>query len=332
MIPAPTPADEAERMADLQALRILDTPPEDRFNRIIRLAKGILQVPIAYIALVDRDRQWFKAKCGVTVDQTGREESFCGHAILQKEPLVIPDARLDPRFHDNPLVLGPPHVRFYAGHPLKGPQGHNVGTLCVVSPEPRELSPHERALLGELAAMAEHELSLHDVIESQRELLQTKQALIESQQHLADELAQAEIYVRSLLPEKLRGAITSDYQFVSSSQLGGDIFGYHWLDEQQLAIYLLDVCGHGVGSALLSVSVQHALRSHALPNVRFDQPHEVLTALNQAFPMEEHDGRFFTIWYGVYDKRTHQLRYASGGHPPAILLDAAGNETRLGCA
>lgn len=325
MLPAPIPTNEKKRMADLVALQILDTPPEERFDRIVRLAKAVFRTPIAYIALVDRNRQWFKAKQGIEAEQTGREESFCGHAILGNDVLVIPDAREDARFFDNPLVTGEPFVRFYAGLPLKGPGKTNVGTLCIVAHEPRQLSDHERWILRELGAMVEHELRLMDTIEAQQQLLVARQKL-------AEELAQAAAYVRSLLPAKLHGEISSDYQFVSSSQLGGDLFGYHWLDDDRLAMYLLDVCGHGVGSALLSVSVQNTLRNKALPHVQFDQPQEVLSALNKAFPMEEHDGRFFTMWYGVYDRRTRQLHYASGGHPPAILIDAEGHEQRLGCA
>ena len=112
MLRAPIATDEQDRLADLRALRLLDTPREERFDRIVRIAAQVLDVPIAYIALVDSDRQWFKAQCGLATDETGRDISFCGHAIQQDEPLIIPDARLDPRFHDNPLVTGEPYVRF----------------------------------------------------------------------------------------------------------------------------------------------------------------------------------------------------------------------------
>jgi sigma-B regulation protein RsbU (phosphoserine phosphatase) len=312
-------------MAELVALEILDTPPEERFDRIVRLAKAIFRVPIAYIALVDRNRQWFKSKEGLAASQTGRAESFCGHAIMHDRLMIVPDALEDERFRENPFVTGEPHIRFYAGQPLKGPGGSNVGTLCVAANQPRTLSDHEQWMLRELAGLAERELSLMDTITSQQQVLAARQAL-------ADELAQAAAYVRSLLPAKLSGAVTSDHLFMTSTQLGGDLFGYHWLDDHRLAIYLLDVCGHGVGAALLSVSVQHAILTRTLPGVRFDQPHEVLTALNRTFPMERHDGRFFTMWYGVYDRASRRLCYASAGHPPAIVIDGEGRESRLGCA
>ncbi len=144
------------------------------------------------------------------------------------------------------------------------------------------------------------------------------QALLESQQKLAANLNEAASYVQSLFPKKLQGAIRTDYVFEPSTQLGGDTFGYHFLDEDHLAIYLLDVSGHGVGAALLSVSVMNVIRARTL-NVDFRKPGAVLAALNAAFQMENQNNLFFTIWYGVYWLRDHTLVYATGGHPPALL-------------
>lgn len=147
-----------------------------------------------------------------------------------------------------------------------------------------------------------------------------------SQQILNAELAEAAAYVRSLLPAPLKGVIQTDWRFIPSTQLGGDAFGYHWLDDDHFAIYLLDVCGHGVGAALLSISVINSLRSENLPNVDFHQPSNVLQVLNTAFQMENHNDMFFTIWYGVYNKKTRKLIYSSGGHPPAVLATGATKE------
>lgn len=144
--------------------------------------------------------------------------------------------------------------------------------------------------------------------------------LAESQKILEGELAEAAAYVRSLLPAPMEGVINTDWRFIPSTQLGGDAFGYHWLDDRYFAIYLLDVCGHGVGAALLSISVINVLRSYSLPRANFHDPSSVLKELNLAFQMENHNDMFFTIWYGVYDKETQQILYASGGHPPAILM------------
>ncbi len=147
------------------------------------------------------------------------------------------------------------------------------------------------------------------------------QALLESEQRLAHEMNQAAEYVRSLLPDKLKkGIVVTDWRFIPSAALGGDSFGYHWLDDEHFAFFLLDVSGHGIGSALLSVSAMNALRSQALPQTDFRQPGQVLFALNNAFPMEQHNGLFFTIWYGVYHAPSRRLDYAGGGHPPALLV------------
>ena len=141
-------------------------------------------------------------------------------------------------------------------------------------------------------------------------------------EHLNQELAEAADYVRTILPKPIKeGAIRTDWRFIPSASLGGDAFGYHWVDEDHFAIYLIDVSGHGVGAALLSVSVMNVLRSQSLPSADFKKPEQVLEALNIAFPGEENNDMFFTMWYGVYKKSTRELSYASGGHPPALLLD-----------
>ena len=148
------------------------------------------------------------------------------------------------------------------------------------------------------------------------------QALLESQHRLANEMDQAAHYVRSLLPDKLKkGDIRTDWRFVPSAELGGDSFGYHWLDDDHFAFYLLDVSGHGVGSALLSVSAMNALRSQALPQTDFRLPGQVFGALNNAFQMDQQNGLYFTIWYGVYHKPTRRIDYSGGGHPPALLFN-----------
>jgi sigma-B regulation protein RsbU (phosphoserine phosphatase) len=126
------------------------------------------------------------------------------------------------------------------------------------------------------------------------------------------------------------GRVRARWSFVPSASLGGDSFGYHWLDDDRLAIYLLDVCGHGVGPALLSVSVMNALHVNALGGADPRDPGAVLTSLNDLFPMSKHNGMFFTMWYGVADLAARTLRYGSGGHPPALLAMPDGTDRRLG--
>ena len=152
------PANEAVRVQVLQDLKLLDSAPEERFDRLTRLAKRLFNVPIALVTLVDKDRQWFKSRVGLDATETPRDTSFCGHAILQDELLLVRDARDDERFHDNPLVIGDPNIRFYAGYPLTVPNGNKMGTLCLIDTKPRELDDEERALLRDLAGMAEQEL------------------------------------------------------------------------------------------------------------------------------------------------------------------------------
>ncbi|MFV1958479.1 MAG: SpoIIE family protein phosphatase [Planctomycetota bacterium] len=149
-------------------------------------------------------------------------------------------------------------------------------------------------------------------------------ALETSQQRLHEDLAQAARYVESLLPEPEHSRVQADWRFIPSASLGGDTFGYHWHDEDRFAFYLLDVSGHGVGAALLSVSALNVLRSESLPHTDFADPGQVLSRLGRSFRMEEQSGKYFTIWYGIYDARTRRLAWAGGGHPPALLLPPAG--------
>jgi sigma-B regulation protein RsbU (phosphoserine phosphatase) len=153
-------------------------------------------------------------------------------------------------------------------------------------------------------------------------------ALQASQKMLAKDVAQAAKYVYSLLPDRIeKGEITTDWRFIPSADLGGDSFGYDWIDEDHFAFYLLDVSGHGVGAALLSVSALNALRSQSLPQTDFRDPGQVLTALNKAFQMDQQNGLFFTIWYGIYHRPTRRIDYSGGGHPPALLLTGPTRET-----
>ena len=154
-------------------------------------------------------------------------------------------------------------------------------------------------------------------------LYRQRRELLDAQDLISQELAEAAEYVRSLLPAPLSGDISSVWKHIPCTALGGDAFGHHWIDSDHLAIYLLDVCGHGIGAALLSISVMNALRSQSLGSVDFRHPSAVLAALNDSFPMEEHGNKYFTVWYGVYDRNGHELRFASAGHPPAVLLRSA---------
>ena len=152
--------DDDARLAALRRLDVLDTAIEEPFEKIVNLVRTVLAVPMATVTLVDRDRQWFKAKRGIDALETPRSMSFCTHTIAQREPMIIEDARSDPRFANSPLVVGPPFVRSYAGIPLRTPEGYNVGALCAMDSRPRGFSPADIAILSNFANIVCDELEL----------------------------------------------------------------------------------------------------------------------------------------------------------------------------
>jgi len=153
------PQDEETRLNTLKSLDVLDTEPEERFDRLTRMSKRLFGVPIALVSLVDENRQWFKSCVGLDVSETPRDISFCGHAILGSDIFVIPDAAKDERFADNPLVVNEPKIRFYAGCPLRSHNGSKLGTLCIIDREPRNLTEEDLETLRDLASMVERELA-----------------------------------------------------------------------------------------------------------------------------------------------------------------------------
>jgi len=158
MIAAPIPHDEDKRLQALRELLILDTPPEERFNRITAFAAFEFDVPIVLLSLIDDDRQWCKSTFGTDFCSSSRDISFCGHTILQDQIMVIEDASQDVRFHDNPLVIGEPHIRFYAGAQLVLPTGEAVGSFCLIDRKPRTLDENDLSILSTLRQMVVTEL------------------------------------------------------------------------------------------------------------------------------------------------------------------------------
>lgn len=151
MKPPKMPSEEAERLKALYDFNILDTPQEELFDDLTKMVALIFKVPIALISLIDSNRQWFKSKLGLNVSETPRDISFCGHVVFDSQPLIVPDALKDPRFHDNPLVLLNPKIRFYIGYPLITSGGHSIGTLCAIGREPQTPEPWQRELLALLS-------------------------------------------------------------------------------------------------------------------------------------------------------------------------------------
>ncbi|ABF41986.1 putative anti-sigma regulatory factor, serine/threonine protein kinase [Candidatus Koribacter versatilis Ellin345] len=166
------PSNESERLKALRQYKILDTQPEQAFDDLALIASHICETPIALITLVDEDRQWFKSRIGIDVQETARSISFCSHAIEQKGVFTVPDATLDPRFRDNPVVKGEPHIRFYAGAPLASRDGYALGTLCVIDYVPRTLTPEQKNALTALERQVAAQLELRRNLEELRVALE----------------------------------------------------------------------------------------------------------------------------------------------------------------
>ena len=158
------PFDETARLFSLHTLEILDTPPEERFDRVTRVAKRAFDVEICSISFIDIERQWFKSNDGSDLLETPRNIAFCALTILNEHVLVVNDASQDPRFSASPLVVGPPHARFYAGCPIHGPMGKRVGTLCLIDSRPRSFSEDDRSLLRDLALVVDDELTVSSLV------------------------------------------------------------------------------------------------------------------------------------------------------------------------
>lgn len=171
MTEAAKPANENERLSVLRDLRILDTPLEERFERITRIVCRSLRVPISAITLVDEDRQWFKSSQGLPATQIPRAHSFCAHAILQSDAFIVPNALDDKRFADNPFVVGSPNIRFYAGIPLEVQDGIRIGSLCAVDNEPREMDQEQIEILKDLSEMVKSELAAVQLTSAHMELI-----------------------------------------------------------------------------------------------------------------------------------------------------------------
>lgn len=218
---------------------------------------------------------------------------FRANPATKDIPLIVLSVKEDPKIKAEAFAIG-------------------ANDYAVKLPDKREL----------IARIRYHSSAYIHLLERNRAYEQ----LAESQRNLKRELSEAAEYVRSLLPDPLCDSIETSWRFIPSTQLGGDAFGYHWMDEDHFSVYLFDVCGHGVGAALLSISVMNVLRSQSLPHTDFFDPVAVLTSLNAHFPMEKHNNMFFTIWYGIYNKQTKRLTYSSGGHPPAVLITGSDPE------
>jgi signal transduction histidine kinase len=206
MIAAPIPANEQERLQELIRYEVLYTQYEEDFDQIVQLASAICKTPISTITLLDFNKQWFKAKIGIENTEGDRDTSFCGHAILQDEAImIVKDALKDQRFIDNPLVLGDPNIRFYAGYPLASPSGYKLGTLCVIDRVPRSLTPEQELTLKILGNQV---VKLFELRLRNKEV-EVRNKLVEDQKVQLQESAAVQSKIISIIAHDVRGPVTS---------------------------------------------------------------------------------------------------------------------------
>ncbi|MCD9028286.1 sensor domain-containing diguanylate cyclase [Luteimonas sp. BDR2-5] len=264
----PRPDNEIERQATLDAYRILDTPREAAFDDLVAIATAVCDVPIAMVSLIDRDRQWFKASSGIDVTETGRDVSFCAHAILDPgNTMIVPDAQLDARFRDNPMVTGGMKVRFYAGAPLLSVEGLPMGTFCVVDDRPRELTPTQRRALEALSRQASRLMEMHRVTRELHLQLEERgwyeQQLLHYQQELesqnADLAEQSATDPLTGLANRRAFARTLDAAIRDAAGTGSPLaIGVIDIDHFKM---INDLHGHAEGDRVLQ-AVAEMLRAH----------------------------------------------------------------------
>ncbi len=290
---------EETRLQALGALRLLDTPREERFDRIVRLAKRLFDVPMAVVSLIDEDRQYHLAEIGVGIDEVPRSDSFCHYTIQDTVAMVVTDPAHDPRFADNPFVTGDHPIRFYAGQPLATPAGVNVGALCIVDDRPRDLTPDQVLLLRELADFVEAELARTDEIDRAGELQ------------------------RSLLPRTKPRLPGYDVAGVClpATAVGGDFYDWQHVSDG-FQVVLADVMGKGIPAALIGASLRSLMRGAS----RFN---DLETAVNRAAHVIEDDlaetSTFVTMLAARLDAETHTLSYVDAGHGLAGLVTRQGD-------
>ncbi len=299
---APTPLgagvidlDEEARLAALHDLAVLDTPPEERFDRVTRMAQRLFGVQVALVTLLDRDRQWFKSRAGTDLEEVPRELSFCSVAIRNADTTVVEDLLADERFAANPLLRSERPFRFYASQPLEAAGGHRVGTLCLLDPTPRELSESERETLRDLAEYVQSELMVDEEF---------------------DRAAQVQ---RSLLPRwvpevpgfELAGAC------LPARAVGGDFFDWH-PSADGAVVTVADVMGKGVGAAIMMATVRAVMRATANDDLGL----ALTRAAETLEPDLEETSTFVTVFHARVDATAGVVHFADAGHGLALVVHA----------
>jgi len=294
---------EAARQRALDELHILDTPPEERFDRVTRLAKRLFGVETALISLIDHDRQWFKSRVGFEPESGTRRDAFCDTTIRQPDAMTVRDARDDPRFRDNPLVVGDPNIRFYAGYPIEAPGGERIGALCVFDPNPRVFTEAETNLLRDLALWVQNEMTF------------------------TQELDRAAEVQRGLLPKQFVSLPGFDVAGACAPArvIGGDFYDWYPVGEGA-AFTLADVMGKGIAAAIIAATVRAVLRGGS-------RQRDICAAIEAAAYTLESDldesHSFVTLFHARLDMYTGVVRYIDAGHGLSLVVYADGNTERL---
>lgn len=328
-VPDATAAEE-RRLAAVRRYDILDTPPDGAFDRVAALAARVFGVPVATISIVDSDRVWFKASCGLAgVTQVGVEPGLCASAVLGSSPYVVADARTDARTVAHPLVQGDFGLQFYAAAPIVTRDGHSLGTVNVIGTEAREVTDAEMQTLTDLAAIVMDELDLR--LSAMATVSRERELRLQSETDKARVETIARTLQRTLLPPHLPAVsgldVKSHYDAASASTVGGDFYDLFALDEsgERWGLFIGDVCGTGVPAAVVTSLARYSLRAAA---IRRTSPDIALAELNRALLLDQSDDepepRFITAIYAELTRTEagFDLCLANGGHPPALVLRA----------
>lgn len=295
--------DEQARQAALDGMGILDTPPDERVDRVVRLAQAIFDVPMVHVSLIDHERQWVKSHVGLGVTEFPRKDSFCDHTVRQDRAIIVGDTRESEVFAQNPYVLGDPHLRFYAGHPLRAQGGEPVGTLCLLDTQPRDFTESQKALLRELALWVQIQLDR------------------------AQEIDHAATIQRSIMCPERHPSVpgyTIATAAVAQEQLSGDFYSLT-MHEGILRLSLADAMGHGIGAALVAAGVRASLAT--APGRSLSQ------AIAEADRLVEKDvgdtGMFVTAVHAAITPDTGRVELVDAGHGLAFIVCGDGAWTPL---
>lgn len=307
------PDNESDRLRAVRRYDVLDTPPDGAFERITRMAARLFDVPIAIVSIVDSERIWFKSHYGLDVDEIGREPGLCASAILQDEPWLISDARHDPRALSNPLVAGEFGLQFYAGVPLHTHDGYNLGTLCVIDRQPRQVSDGEAATLTDLAGVVMDELELRL---SARRSIAMESELRRRAEQVASTLQE------SLIPPGLPAVdgvdLVARYHVAHADRVGGDFYDVV-AGPGTTGLCIGDVCGKGTSAAALAGSARWTLHTLLAEGV---DPARALSQLNSVVATAQENRSYLTAAAARLRRQgtAVEIEVACGGHPSPVVV------------